>query len=111
MNRDLDPIEAAVLAAMALAWAVLTALRLVLVPAIALVVVLVTPRRCPAPEPAPMAPEPPAVAAEPVLMPVTLAAIAAGLEALPAAELRAMAGTRRRLPKHALVAQLVALPI
>lgn len=96
--RD-DTIEAACVVAMALAWACLTAVRLLLVPTIAVVVVLLTPRRRPAPQPAPALPG------------VTLATIAAGLEALPAAELRALAGTRRRCSKHELTAMICAMPI
>lgn len=100
--RD-DTIESAALAAYGLLWATVTALRTVLVPLAALVVVLLTPRR-PAPQPAP-------VAAQPVLPPVSLATIAAELQALPAAELRAMAGTRRRLPKRELTALICAMPV
>ena len=98
--RD-DTIEAACVVAMALAWATVTALRLLLVPMVALLLVLLTPPRRPAPEAAPAAPE----------AAVSLASLAAELQALPAAELRVMAGTRRRLPKRELTALICAMPI
>lgn len=101
--RD-DTIEAAIVAVMALALATITVLRLLVVPLLALVVVLLTPRRRPAPQPAP-------VASQPALPPVSLATIAAGLMELPAAQLRALAGTRRRCSKAELTALICAMPV
>lgn len=96
--RD-EVIEAACVVAMALAWAAITVVRILVVPAVALLLVLLTPRRRPAPRPAPALPA------------VTLATIAAGLEALPAAELRSLAGTRRRCSKRELTGLICAMPI
>lgn len=106
--RD-DTIEAACVVALAVAWAAITVVRLLLVPLLALAVVLLTPRRrsaSPEPPAAPIAaPEAPALAV------VSLATIGAELQALPAAELRAMAGTRRRCSKRELAAMVLAMPI
>ena len=107
-KTDAHPVELLLLAGMALLWATITLLRLTLVPLVALVVVVLTPRRRPAPEPAPVAPEPPAPAAVEV---PTLAGLAADLMALPATQLQAMAGTRRRLAKRELTAMICAMPI
>jgi hypothetical protein len=89
--------------------------RLLLVPLLAVLIALLTPRRRPAPEPAtasPEAPEAPIAASEaPALPAVTLATIGAELLELPAAELRRLAGTRRRLPKAQLIAAICAMPL
>jgi hypothetical protein len=110
-KNEAGSVELLLLAAMALGWAVLTVLRAVLVPLIALAVVLLTPRR-PAPEPAaPASDEAPAPAVATHEAAPTLADMAADLMELPATELRRLAGTRRRLPKAQLAALICAMPI
>jgi hypothetical protein len=103
MNRTtLHPIEVLLLAAMALAWAVLTLARLVLVPLAAMVLVMAGWRPA-SPQPPTTAPPPPAPAEHP------LARLASGLEALPAATLRSLAGTRsKRYRKAELIAMVAA---
>lgn len=102
-------VELLLIAGLALAWATITVVRLLLVPLLALAVVLLTPRRRPA---SPEAPAAPIAAPEaPALAVVSLASIGAELQALPAAELRAMAGTRRRCSKRELAAMVLAMPI
>jgi len=105
MNRTtLHPIEVLLLAAMALAWAVLTLARLVLVPLAAMVLVMAGWSPAP-PQPPTTAPPPPAPA--PAEHP--LARLASGLEALPAATLRSLAGTRlKRYRKAELIAMVAA---
>jgi hypothetical protein len=121
MNSKTQPLEAVellLLAALALLWAVVTIARLLLVPLVAVLIVALTPRRRPAPQPAAT----PAPAAEPAAEPVPapsaapptitpLAALAADLMAMPAAELRRLAGTRSKLPKTELTARICAMPI
>jgi hypothetical protein len=106
--RDLHPIEAAVLAAMALAWACVTVLRLLLVPLLAMLITLVRHRPAPAPE-APLQPTP--EPAQPVLPPVSLATIAEELQALPAAHLRSITGCRRKVAKRVMLDAWLAMPI
>lgn len=109
-SKELTAIDLLILAVMAMAWAIWQALRL-LVPLLAVAVVLLTPRRRPAPEPAPIAPEPAPVAAQPVLPAMTLASLAAELQALPAAELRQITGTRRKVAKVRMVEAWLAMPV
>ena len=92
-------VDLLIVAVMALAWAVLTIVRLVAVPLVALLIVLLTPRRRPA------------AVAPPTTPPPTLSSLAADLMALPAKRLMELAGTRRRLPKAQLVALICAMPI
>jgi len=93
-------VDLLIVAGMALALAVLTIVRLVVVPLLALLVTLLAPRRRPAAEPAtPMTPPP------------TLSSLAADLMALPAKQLMELAGTRRRLPKAQLIGMICAMPI
>jgi hypothetical protein len=113
--RDLHPVEVVILCAVALAWAVATIARTLLLPVLALVLVLLTPRRyedassC---RPAGAAPPQPAPEpAQPVLPPVTLATIAEELQALPAAHLRSITGCRRKVAKRAMVDAWLAMPV
>lgn len=64
----------------------------------------------PAPMP-PAAPQPAPVAAQPVLAPVSLAAIADELLSLSAAQLRSVTGCRRKVAKKAMVEAWLAMPI
>lgn len=102
-TKNIDTVDLAILAVMALGWAIGQVVRL-LVPVVALVVVVLTPRRRPAPEPAP-------VAAQPMLPPVSLATIAEGLLELPAAELRQITGCRRKVAKQRMVDTWLAMPV
>ena len=103
MNRTtLHPIEVLALAAMALAWAVLTLARLVLVPVVALVLVLAGWRNVPP------APQPPATTPPPAPAEHPLARLAEQLEALPAATLRTLAGTRSKRHRKAELIAMVA---
>ena len=110
-TKNTSTVDVLLIAAMLTADALVAIVRLVVVPLIALAVVLLTPRRRPAPQPAPIAPAVPAVPAEPVLAPVSLGSLAAELLELPAVELRRLAGTRRRLPKAQLIQQICAMPL
>lgn len=129
-KNETGAVDLLIVAVMALAWAALTVVRTVLVPVVALLVVLLTPRRRPAPQPAAavaeaaalpvatpeaaVAPEAPAVTTERPLAPVvvpTLADVAETLMALPARRLMEMAGTRRKASKQELVAMVCAMPI
>ena len=117
-KTELGTVELLLLCCMALAWAVVAIARAVLVPLVALTVVLLTPRRRPAPQPiapAPVAATVEATAPERVLAcpapAAPLAALAAELMELPAAELRRLAGTKSKLSKTELIARLVAMPI
>jgi hypothetical protein len=106
-KTEAHPVELLLLAGMALLWAIATAARLLLVPMVAMALVLLTPpRRC-APQPELVAP----AAAAGATQPPTLADVAADLMALPARQLQAMAGTRRRLAKAELTAMICAMPI
>ena len=107
-KTDAHPVELLLLAGLALLWAITTVARLLLVPMVALVLVLLTPRcSCP----------PGTLQEEPSRelpggeQPPTLADVAADLMALPATQLQAMAGTRRRLAKRELTAMICAMPI
>lgn len=112
MTTELHPCEVLLLAGLALADALLTVLRLLVLPTLALLLVLVMPRRRAArrtfAEEAPAAPPAPA---RPVTPAPCLADLAADLLALPAAQLRELAGTRRRLPKRELAALICAMPL
>lgn len=110
-NNELHPVELLLIAGLALLWAITTVVRLLLVPLVGLIVALLLPRRRPAPQPAPVAPEPAPVIAATVSRQPCLADLAADLMALPAAELRAMDGTRRKASKHQLTALILAMPI
>jgi hypothetical protein len=129
-KNETGAVELMLLAGLALLWATLTVVRTLVVPVVALMVVMLTPRRRPAPQPAAVAaeaaplpvaapeaavaPEAPAVTTERPLAPVvvpTLADVAADLMALPARRLMEMAGTRRKASKQALVAMVCAMPI
>jgi len=127
-TQPLEAVELLLLAALALLWAITTVVRLLVVPLVAVLIAALTPRRRPAPgsslEEAPAAArglvhednslrcshrslQP--SAAPPTITP--LAALAADLMALPAAELRRLAGTRSKLPKTELTARICAMPI
>lgn len=108
MKTELHPVEVVILCAVALAWAAAVILRTLLIPCLAVLLSLV--RHRPAPMP-PAAPQPAPAAAQPVLPPVTLAAIAEELQALPGAHLRAITGCRRKVAKRAIVEAWLALPI
>ncbi len=114
-KNEAGAVELMLLAGMALLWAIATVVRLLLVPVAALLVVLLTPQRRPAPQPAPASPEAPeapiSAPEAPALPAVSLASVAADLLVLPAAELRRLAGTRRRCSKHELTAMICAMPI
>lgn len=123
-SNELGAVDLMILAVIALAWATWQVVRLLLVPLLAGLIVLLTPRRRPAPQPVAVAPtaasdEAPApctatveaAPAEQVPAPLSLATIGADLLALPAAELRRLAGTRRRLPKAQLIAAICAMPL
>lgn len=102
MTKDLHPIEAAIVAVMALAWAIGTIVRLLLVPAVAVVLVLAgwrpaSPEARPEPAAAPEAP--------------TLAGLAAELQVLPAVQLRQITGCRRRIAKRVMVEAWLAMPV
>lgn len=120
MNNDPHPVELLVLAGLAVGWALLTLLRTVLVPAVALLLVLAgwrpaaaapqAPRLEEEEEPVPAAPLVLACSAEPVAIP------APPLERLRVTELRALARAAglaqlgRRGRRADLLAALQALP-
>jgi hypothetical protein len=108
MKTELHPVEVVILCAVALAWAVVTIARTLLVPLLAMLITLVRHRPAPAPE-APLQPTP--EPAQPVLPPVTLAAIAEELQALPAAHLRSITGCRRKVAKRVMLDAWLAMPI
>ena len=108
MKTELHPVEVVILCAVALLWAAVTIARSLLIPCLAVLLTLV--RHRPAPTP-PAAPQPAPVAAQPVLAPVTLAAIADDLLSLSAAQLRSVTGCRRKVAKKAMVEAWLAMPI
>lgn len=108
MKTELHPVEAAILCAVALAWAVAVVIRSLLIPCLAVLIALV--RHRPAPTP-PAALQPAPVAAQPVLPPVSLAAIADDLLSLSAAQLRSVTGCRRKVAKKVMVEAWLAMPI
>lgn len=108
MKTELHPVEVVILCAVALLWAVATITRSLLIPCLAVLLTLV--RHRPAPTP-PAAPQPAPVAAQPVLAPVSLAAIADDLLSLSAAQLRSVTGCRRKVAKKVLIEQWLAMPI
>ncbi|MFN9924298.1 MAG: hypothetical protein ACK55H_09745 [Cyanobacteriota bacterium] len=98
MNRP-HPVELV----LAVGLATLQAGRFLLIALVALAITIVTDPRRHLP-PAPRQPQPsPAVA--------PLAALAHDLRHLPSAQLREVAGTRRKLAKDRLISDLLALPI
>jgi hypothetical protein len=95
MNRsEPHPVELLLLAGLV----VIEALAVVVAAVLALVLTLASRRPSAPPRPAPLPP--------PAVHP--LAVVAETLQALPQRELMALAGTRRKLPKHQLAALLVA---
>lgn len=93
-NTELHPVEALLVAAVV----TIEALAVLVAAVLALVLTLASWRPSAPPRPAPLSP--------PAVHP--LAVVAETLQALPQRELMALAGTRRRLPKHQLAALLVA---
>ena len=111
-KHETAAIELLLIAGLALLWAAITLARALLVPLAAALLVLLTPRRRTAPQPAAAASdEAPAPIAATAEAAPTLAGLAESLLELPATQLRDMAGTRRRLPKRELTALICAMPI
>ena len=115
MKTDPHPVELLLLGGAVLAMAAASVVRLVLVPVLAWLWVL-THRRRPLVQQVEATLPPRHVDGDPSVSPhpgptPTLAALAEELLALPAAELRNLAGTRRRCSKRETVALLLAMPI
>lgn len=140
MNRTQPcAVDLLIVAAMAFLWACVTVVRLVVVPLLALLVALLTPRRqaqaqaqlqqavkaerggdrrskktkrhAVANDPTTPANGHPKDRKSRLIRTLTLSDLAADLMALPAKRLMELAGTRRRLPKAQLVAMICAMPI
>lgn len=111
MTTEPHPVEVAILCAVALLWAFATLARFLLI-ALAVLLTLARHRPIPqAPQPARPAPAAASPAAAPAMPAPSLSGLAEALLGLPAAELRELAGIRRRCSKAEAVAQLLALPI
>lgn len=109
-SEPLHPVELLVLATMALVWALATIARLLLPPLLAVLIALVRHHRLEQPAPPPCPPAQPPAPAMPVAS-SSLAALAEQLVQLPAAEVRALAGIRRKCSRAEAVAVLLHLPI
>lgn len=107
-NPTLGPAADPVLLLIAAGWLAAEALAVLLIAAFALVLTLA--RWQPPAASAAAVPSPPVPAPHRPLRPV-LTDLADALMELPAAELRRLAGTRRRLPRRELAAMVCAMPI
>lgn len=108
-RNEAHPIELAALAVLALGWALMTVARLLLVPALALLLVALGWRPA-APQPEPIAPLPQAPALALACAPEPVAIAAPPLERLTVAELRRLArvaGLPRTLSRSGRRAQLL----
>lgn len=105
--RDIHPVEMLVVVALALVWSLITVIRLIVVPVVAIITALVTtPRRSRTPGPAGERSRP-----DVPPQPADLAVVRDQLMQQTAAELRRLTGSRRRCAKRDLVAAYLALPI